>query len=192
MQHSMASTFQIFFLRLCIAIDNRPIVYIRESVDYVGMAPMHNICNTSVKAIWLHKHTKSLFKDPGFLFECLCDQQDSSGHNPCVRQLNAKVCNSKFFLLFIFTTFVQTTITQKHSSTHLDFSTKQILITARSFPTTHHLHSLKFTLDDKSHSQHSVAAVRSEGHDHLSENKTSAWTKLRVDYAHGWHGLFPK
>ena len=24
-----------------------------------------------------HKHAKSLFKRPGLLFECLCDQQDS-------------------------------------------------------------------------------------------------------------------
>ena len=49
------------------------------------------------------------------------------------------------------------------ASTHLDFSTKRMLITACSFPTTQRLHSLKFTLVNKSHSQHSVVAVRCEG-----------------------------
>ena len=38
-----------------------------------------------------------------------------------------------------------------------------MLITARSFPTTQRLHSLEFTLVNKSHSQHSVVAVRCEG-----------------------------
>ena len=38
-----------------------------------------------------------------------------------------------------------------------------MLITACTFPTTQHLHSLKFTLVNKSHSQHSVVAVRCEG-----------------------------
>ena len=38
-----------------------------------------------------------------------------------------------------------------------------MLITACSFPTTQRLHSLKFTLVNKSHSQHSVVAVRCEG-----------------------------
>ena len=49
------------------------------------------------------------------------------------------------------------------SSTHLGFSTKRMLITALSFPTTQRLHSFKFTLVNKSHSQHSEAAVRCLG-----------------------------
>ena len=53
----------------------------------------------------------------------------------------------------------QTTITRKR---FLDFSTKRMLITACSFPTIQRLHSLKFTLVNKSHSQHSVVAVRCE------------------------------
>ena len=43
------------------------------------------------------------------------------------------------------------------------FSTKQMLITARSFPTTQRLHSFKFSLVNKSHSQQSEAAVRCLG-----------------------------
>ena len=38
-----------------------------------------------------------------------------------------------------------------------------MFITARSFPTTQRLHSLKFTLVNKSHSQHSAVVVRCEG-----------------------------
>ena len=56
---------------------------------------------------------------------------------------------------------------ENSSSTHLDFSTKQMLITACSFPTIQRLHSLKFTLVNKNHSQHSVVAVRCEGHHFL-------------------------
>ena len=59
-----------------------------------------------------------------------------SGQKPCGRQLNTKVCGS----------------------------TKLMLITAHSFPATQRLHSFKFTLVKKSHSQHSVVAVRCEGH----------------------------
>ena len=53
---------------------------IRESVD--------SLCRDGANAQYMqylsksritvhHKHAKSLFKHPGFLFECLCDQQDS-------------------------------------------------------------------------------------------------------------------
>ena len=38
-----------------------------------------------------------------------------------------------------------------------------MLITAHSFPTTQRLHTLEFTLVNKSHSRHSVVAVRCEG-----------------------------
>ena len=48
-------------------------------------------------------------------------------------------------------------------STHHHFSTKLILITKRSSTTNWHLPSFKFTQVNKSHSQHSVAAVRCEG-----------------------------
>ena len=92
---------------------------------------------------------------------------------PRGRQLKAKVYSSKstiFRILssFFITTFVQTTITQNGSSTHLDFSTKQMLITVHSFPATQCHHSLKFTMVDKSHSQHSVVAVRCEGRHFLT------------------------
>ena len=42
---------------------------------------------------------------------------------------------------------------------HRNFSTKLMLITAQSFTTTQRLHSFKFTLINKSHSQHTEAAV---------------------------------
>ena len=48
-------------------------------------------------------------------------------------------------------------------STHHQFSTKLMLITARSSTTTRRLHSFKFTLVNKSHSQHPEAAVRCLG-----------------------------
>ena len=48
---------------------------IRESVDSLCRdGATRNICNT---VSLHHKHAKSSFKHPGFLFECLCDQQDS-------------------------------------------------------------------------------------------------------------------
>ena len=48
-------------------------------------------------------------------------------------------------------------------STHSHFSTKLILITTRISTTNRRLHSFNFTLVNKSHSQHSVTAVRCEG-----------------------------
>ena len=48
-------------------------------------------------------------------------------------------------------------------SGHHHFSTKLMLITPRSSTITQRLHSFKFTLVNKSHSQHSVVAVRCEG-----------------------------
>ena len=53
-------------------------------------------------------------------------------------------------------------------STHRHFSTKLMLITARSYTTTQRLHSFKFTLVNKSHSQHSEAAVRCLGRHFLT------------------------
>ena len=69
----------------------------------------------------------------------------------------------KFNSQLLVTTFVQTTISRKLLSTHRHFSTKLMLITARSSTTTQRLHSFKFTLVNKSHSQHSEAAVRCLG-----------------------------
>ena len=94
-----------------------------------------------------------------------------SGQKPRGRQLNAKVCSSKStifrilssFFLSLFRPLVKRRQLENGSSTHLDFSTKRMLITALSFPTTQRLHSFKFTLVNKSHSQHSEAAVRCEG-----------------------------
>ena len=42
-----------------------------------------------------------------------------------------------------------------------------MFITARTSVTIQHLHSFKFTLVNKSHSQHSVAAIHCEGHHFL-------------------------
>ena len=56
----------------------------------------------------------------------------------------------------------QPTITRKRLR-YLDFSTKLMLVRTCSFPTTQRLHGFKFTLVNKSHSQHSVVAVRCEG-----------------------------
>ena len=89
-----------------------------------------------------------------------------SGQKPRGRQLNAKVCGSKstiFRILSLFRPLVKRRQLENGSSTHLDFSMKRMLITALSFPTTQRLHSFKFTLVNKSHSQHSEAAVRCEG-----------------------------
>ena len=91
-----------------------------------------------------------------------------SDQKPCGRQLNKKVCGSKraIFVILLLLLCSDHFVKQEHkngSSTHLDFSTKRMLITACSFPTTQRLRSLKFTLVNKSHSQHSVVAVRCEG-----------------------------
>ena len=106
----------------------------------------------------------SRVKHPGFLFECLSAfviSKTLSGQKPRGRQLNKKVCGSKFAIFVFLSFFIQTTLSnndnsKNDSSTRLHFSTKLMLIPARSFPTTQRLHSLKFTLVNKSHSQLSV------------------------------------
>ena len=73
---------------------------------------------------------------------------------PRERQLNAKVCGSKcaiFRTLSFFLRYEFCSNNDNDSRTHLDFSTKRMRITARSFPATQHLHILKFTLFDESH-----------------------------------------
>ena len=64
-----------------------------------------------------------------------------------------------FFSFFIMTTLFK----QRYISTHRHFSTKLMLITARSSTTTQLLHSFKFSLVNKGHSQHSVVAFHWEG-----------------------------
>ena len=97
-----------------------------------------------------------------------------SGQKPRGRQLNSKVCDSKkchfsysFFLSFFLSFLLQLLFKQRYLanclSTHRHFSTKLMLITTRSSTTTQRLHSFKFTLVNKSHSQHSEAAVRCLG-----------------------------
>ena len=91
-----------------------------------------------------------------------------SGQKPLGRQLNAKVCGSEsaiFRILSFFlvkTTMFNNDIWQTVLSTHRHFSTKLILITTRSSTTNRRFHSLNFTLVNKSHSQHTVAAARCE------------------------------
>ena len=133
-----------------------------------------------------------------------------SGQKPHGRQLNKKVCGSKNAIFVIlsssslFRPLCQTTITQKRLK-HVDFSTKRMLITACSFPTTQRLHSLQFTLVNKSHSQHSVVTVRCEGRHFLilyacahevsfpgQIPRSLVWERHLVhNHARGWHGLFP-
>ena len=98
-----------------------------------------------------------------------------SGQKPRGRQLNSKVFDSKsaifrilsFFLSFFLSFLLRLLFKQRYLanclSTHRHFSTKLMLITTRSSTTTQRLHSFKFTLVNKSHSQHSEAAVRCLG-----------------------------
>ena len=62
-----------------------------------------------------------------------------------------KVCGCKSAIFLILLSFLlrplcSTTVSQKR---HCHFLTKLILVTVRSFMTTHRLHSLQFTLVDK-------------------------------------------
>ena len=98
-----------------------------------------------------------------------------SGQKPRGRQINTKVCVSKsaifvilsfflsFFLSFLLRLLFKQRYLENYLSTHRHFSTKLILITTRSSTSTQRLHSFKFILVNKSHSQHSVVAVRCEG-----------------------------
>ena len=72
-------------------------------------------------------------------------------------------CNFLSFFLSCYDHDVQQRYLANSLSTHRHFSTKLILITTRSSTTNRCLHSFNFTLVNKSHSQHSVAAVRCEG-----------------------------
>ena len=98
-----------------------------------------------------------------------------SGQKPRGRQINTKVCVSKsaifvilsfflsFFLSFLLRLLFKQRYLANYLSTHRHFSTKLILITTRSSTSTQRLHSFKFILVNKSHSQYSVVAVRCEG-----------------------------
>ena len=76
-------------------------------------------------------------------------------------------------------------------STHCHFSTKLILFTTWGSASTQRLHSFKFTLVNKSHSQHSVAAVHCEGRHFLilyaCVHKVSFPGQIPVYHAH-WSG----
>ena len=86
-----------------------------------------------------------------------------SGQKPHGRQLNAKVCGSEsaiFHIVLSCSAFNFSTMILKNDlSAHHYFSTKLMLITAWSTTTIQRLHSFKFTLVSKSHSQHSEVAV---------------------------------
>ena len=94
-----------------------------------------------------------------------------SGQKPRGRQINTKVCVNKsaifvilsFFLSFLLRLLFKQRYLTNCVSTHRHFSTKLILITTRSSTNNRRLHSFNFTLVNKSHSQHSVPAVRCEG-----------------------------
>ena len=89
-----------------------------------------------------------------------------SGQRPRRRQLNSKVCDSKSAIFRLLSFFldhdVQQLYLENDLSTH-HFSTKLILIRTQSSTYTQRLHSFKFTLVNKSHSQHAVVSVRCEG-----------------------------
>ena len=81
---------------------------------------------------------------------------DVSGQRSCRRQLNAKVCgHESAFCLQFFNNDIANGL-----STYHHFSMKMMLITVWSSMTTQRLLSFKFTLVNKSHSQHPVVAVR--------------------------------
>ena len=90
------------------------------------------------------------------------------GQKPRGRQLNSKCGMAKvpffvFFLSLLLRLLFKQRYLAKCLSTHRNFSTKLMLITAQSSTTTQHLHSFKFSLVNKSHSQHSETAVRCLG-----------------------------
>ena len=90
-----------------------------------------------------------------------------SGQKLRGRQLNSKVCDSKSAIFRILSFLLRLLFKQRYLakclSTHRHFSTKLMLITAQSSTTTQRLHSFKFILVNKSHSQHSETAVRCLG-----------------------------
>ena len=97
--------------------------------------------------------------------ECFCDQQDSyKWPNPRGRQLNVKVCSHESAIFRSCSDhYAQQRYLANSLNIHRHFTWKLMLITAWISTTTQCLHSFKFTLVNKSHSQHSVVAVRCEG-----------------------------
>ena len=136
-----------------------------------------------------------------------------SGQKPHGRQLNKKVCgHESAIFLFLFLSSYDHDVQQRYLanglSTHRHFSTKLILITTRISTTNRCLHSINFTLVNKSHSQHSVAAVRCEGRHFVilyacahevsfpsQIPRSLVWERhyftREMNHARGWHGLFP-
>ena len=134
------------------------------------MAQTHNICNT-VKALYnfttnpLKAYLCTQFY---FLirFDLMIRKTHISAQKPHGRQLNGKVRGSEcaiFLLSFLFRPLHQTMISKKGSSTQAHLVTKLMLIIVQSFTTTQRLHGYKFTMVDKSCSQHCPAAVRCVG-----------------------------
>ena len=114
-------------------------------------------------------YVKNLFKRPDVLFECLCGQQDSYKWPKAMRKtakpenVRSWKCHFSYSCFFLRSAFNFSRYLANALSTHRHFSTKLILVTTRSSTTTQRLHTFKFTLVNKSHSQHSGAAVRCEG-----------------------------
>ena len=160
-----------------------------------------------------------LFKHPVFLFEWLCDQQDSYKWPKATRKTalcksgRQRKCHfsySSFFLSF----FIQPSIFQQryleNGSSH--FSMKLMLITVWSSTTTQRLHRLNSPqLVNKSHSQQSEAAVHCLGRhflilytcahevsfpDQRPRSLVWKWTSTQVKQpvgsTHSWHGLSPR
>ena len=115
-----------------------------------------------------------------------------SGQKPRGRQLNAKVCDSKsaiFRLLFVQPSIMQQRYLANGLSTYRHFSTKLILLTTRSSTSTQRLDSFKFTLVNKSHSQHStVVAVRCEGRHFLICTHAHTKSRSQAKYHAHWSG----
>ena len=134
---------------------------IRESADCLYRVA---ICNTS------YNFTTNMLKthlsaQASSLSAFVISKTHISGQKPRGRQLNAEVCGSEsaIFRILCSDYYVQQQYLTNGLSIHRHFSMKLMLITAQSSTTTQRLH---ITLV-KSHSRHSVVAVRCEGHHFL-------------------------
>ena len=112
-----------------------------------------------------------------------------SGQKVRRRQLKAKcaVANVPFFVFFLLSFFVQLSIFQQwylanSLSAHCHFRTKLM----RSSTTTRCLHSFKFTLVNKSHSQHSEAIVHCLGRHFLILYACAPKVSFPDQRAHSW------
>ena len=128
------------------------------------MAPTRNICKQKPYNFTTNMQKTYLSIQASCLSAFVISKTHISGQKPCGRQLNKKVCDSKSAIIVILLSCSDHLSSSDNSkSSKVDFSTKLVLVGTRSFPTTQRLHSFKFTLVNKSHSQHSVVVVRCEG-----------------------------